>query len=133
MKRLYSTAIFLLAALIVFAIAGPKVASIDIGDGEAAPGETISMTVKFSGKATKIKSVEMITREFPYDAPPMIFKPTNDKKKEWTTTLSVPMEAPPGTYHLELKVLLESGDQVITEETKDQAYGKAGLSVVKIK
>jgi len=133
MKKLYTTFFMLLIAVLAFAVADPKVASIDVGDGEASPGETITMTVKFSGKASKIKSVEMITREFPYDAPPIIFKATNGKKKEWATKLVVPMETPPGTYHLELKVVMENGDQLVVEDTKSQAYGKAGLSVVNVK
>ena len=132
MKRTI-TSIFTLLFIVAVALAGdPKVKSIESDNPEAKPGETVTMTITFKGKASSIKSVEMIVREFPYDAPPIIFRAADSKKKVWTNSLPIPPEAPPGKYHLELKVVMESGDQVISDDHKDQSYGKSGLLEVTI-
>ena len=119
--------------MVLVAFAGdPKVKSIEASSETVKPGETLEMQVTFKGKATSIKNVEMITREFPYDAPPIIFSPEGDNKKVWKISFPIPYEAPPGKYHLELKVTLEDGSVIVSGDTEDQAYGKSGLMVITV-
>ena len=108
------------------------VSSIDAGDKVARGGETVELKTMFEGKVDDIQKVEMIVREFPYDAPPIIFEPVDENDEAWSNKLAIPYQTPPGTYHLELKVTLKDGTQLITEGNEDNAYGKAGVVAVKV-
>ncbi len=118
--------------LLIFA-GGPKVKSISASSTELSPGQTATITVQLKGKARDVKSMEFIVREFPYDVPPYVLKSVDEKKnRKWEAQIPVPYEAPVGTFHLELKVKMADGSELVSEETSGNSYGKAGTLVVSV-
>jgi len=100
----------------------------------AAPGDDVSVTVEFGGKAKNIEKVVMIPREYAYEIDqPFPLQKVEDGKNVWVLKGQVPWEAPSGPVALEIKAVDKKGNEVVIEEFKDQIHGKAGLIEFEVK
>ena len=133
MRKLF--AVLLVVMLVApTAFAKVKLVKAVIEPAAASGGETVKITVEFSGKAKKISQVMMIPREFAYDIDqPYQLQKDASGKNIWTLEGPVPYEAPSGALNLEIKALDKNGDEIVIKKFKDQENGKAGLIKFEIK
>lgn len=91
----------------------------------AAPGDTIKITVEFSGAVKDIKEVSFIVREYPYDYPRQYLKSvTEGKKNIWMLLGPVPWEAPYETFHLDITAKDKDGKEIVTKGLEQQSTGR---------
>lgn len=118
------------ALLLVVTMAEAKVTLVKavIEPAAAAAGDEVSVMVEFGGKTKNIESVVMIPREYAYEIDaPFPLQKSEDNENVWVLKGQVPWEAPSGPVNLEIKAVDKKGKDVVVEEYKDQAHGKAGL------
>ncbi len=134
MKRMmFVSVLVLLTALSAFA-KQPTVVDAKIDPAVAAPGAKVVITVEFTGKTADVESVEVLVKEYPYDAPEMILQPKEGSEKNvWELVGQVPYEAPLEKLTLEVKALDKDGEQIVTEACKDQYWGKAAKLIFEVK
>ncbi|MGK7397849.1 MAG: hypothetical protein ACNS62_24970 [Candidatus Cyclobacteriaceae bacterium M3_2C_046] len=121
---------FLWLFLVATAFAGPpEVKKVNISKTELKPGDEIQMTIEFT--EPDVASVELLSREYYYDAPPMKLQQT-DNKNVWAFMTNVPYDAPAGTHHLEIKAMDQDGNEIVGEQCEGCQYGKTGVVQIKI-
>jgi hypothetical protein len=127
MKKIWG--IFFISALCTVTAFGQKnnieVKSFKIDPNPVKLGNTITATVEFTGKQKKLKSVELYSREYGYDAPQMRLIPDKNKKLNiWTFEFQIPYEIPAGTYTMELKAVTKKDVQIESKTCNNCVYGK---------
>jgi len=102
MKKLLMLA-FLPAFTLMCASGGkPILKSASIEPTVVRHGDSLRVTVEFTGAREDIKEVSFIVREYPYDSPRRYLKPDpNTKKNIWVLEDVLPYEAPVQSYHLD--------------------------------
>lgn len=113
--------------------AEPEIKEIKLDKEEYKPGEEISISIEFTGKATEIQSVELFSREYRYDAPKMMMQHLGDGKNIWALKADLPYDAPLGTYNIEIKALNKNGKEIVSDECENCSYGKTGVFQFKVK
>ena len=104
----------------------PKLVEAKITPEKAAIGDKVKLTVEFTGKKTDLKQVYLTVREYPYDGPTIVLKPTEGKKNIWIAEESVPYDAPAETFNLDINAIDKKGKEIVTEGFEDNHTGKAG-------
>lgn len=137
MKKLLIIALLILCIPIVVLSKQPTLKSSKIEPAVAAPGDTVKITVEFTGSAKKLKEVSFIVREYPYDYPRTYFQPVKESKKNvWVLVGPVPYdayEASGETLHLDLKAIDKDGKEIVTKGHEEQTTGKTGTIEFKVK
>jgi hypothetical protein len=94
------------------------------------PGKKTKLFVIFKGPKNKVSEVIATVRE----APGFNF-PLNDKGEDgdekagdnvWSREVTVPLEAPADTYHLEILANDKDGNEIITPGLEEQQFGRSG-------
>ena len=100
----------------------------------AAPGDSIYLSIQFTGKPSDIKKVYLTVREYPYDFPMIKLLPKEKSDLNlWADGLLIPYEADPGEYHLDINAFLDSGEEIITEGFENNSTGKTGTIILNVK
>lgn len=111
-----------------------KLVSAVIEPEAAEIGDEVTATVEFSGKAKNISQVLIIPREYAYEIEaPFPLQKDESGKNVWSLTVNVPYEAMSGKVNLEIKAIDSEGKEIVIDEYKEQAHGKAGLIEFEIK
>lgn len=128
-------ALFALTLLAVFTIiaAEPGLKEVKIDKEVYKPGESVSVSIEFTGKATEIQSVELFSREYRYDAPKMMMQLLGDGKNIWVLKADLPYDAPLGTYHVEIKALDKDGKEIVSNDCANCTFGKTGVFKFEVK
>ena len=134
MKKLFIIAVLILCVPLIVSAGQPKLKSATIEPELAATGDTVNITVEFTGKAKNVKEVSFIVREYPYDYPRTYL--TLDKKSKkniWKLVGPVPWDAYAQSYHLDLRALDKKGKEIVTEGMEKQSTGRTGTIEFKVK
>jgi len=134
MKKLFIIAVLILCVPLIVSAKQPKLKSATIKPEVAATGDTVKITVEFTGKAKNIKEVSFIVREYPYDYPRTYL--THDKKSKkniWILEGPVPWDAYAQSYHLDLRALDKKGKEIVSEGLEKQSTGRTGTIELKVK
>ncbi|HPG41738.1 MAG TPA: hypothetical protein PLP19_20790 [bacterium] len=126
-KILVVLSLFLLIATTVFA-KQPKFKEATMIPQAAAPGDSVTLTVEFTGKIKEISKVFLTVREHPYDAPQFILQPDKSQKKKniWMLKTIVPWDAPSESVNLDITAIDKKGKEIVSKGLENQATGKAG-------
>ncbi len=101
----------------------------------AAPGDSVTVTVEFTGKHKDIHKVFLTVREHPYDAPQFSLLPDKSQKKKniWMLKTIVPWDAPSECVNLDITAIDKKGKEIISKGLESQTTGKAGSVTFEIK
>ena len=108
----------------------PEIENINVSKNEFSPGDSITVTIEFSGEPTDISSVELFSREYYYDAPELKMQQLEDKNV-WILKGNVPYDTPSGTHHLEIQALNKEGEEIV-DQCSECEYGKTGVVEIKV-
>jgi len=134
MKKLFIVAVLIFCLPLVVAAKQPKLKSATIEPKVTATGDTVKITVEFTGKVKDVKEVSFIVREYPYDYPRTYLTPLKDKKKNiWVLEGPVPWDAYAQTYHLDLRALDKKGKEIVSKGCEKQTTGRTGTIEFKVK
>ncbi len=134
MKRVWIAAFVILTMVSLGVAKQPKLIKATIEPAVASVGDTVKVTVEFSGKASDIREVSFLPREYAYEVSPYYMtKAEKTKKNVWVLIGPIPYEAEPGIYHLEISAYDKNGKEIITPKYKDQEFGRTGLIKLEIK
>lgn len=138
MKKVLSVSVVALFALVFMNCTNKSLAVLDAyaEPQPASAGEMVSLLVKLDGPIENVDYVQMTVREFP----DMVSRLRNDGRggdetagdNVWTLSTEVPIDAPAGTYHVDVSVFNVNGDELVTEELADQWTGKSASISLKI-
>ena len=134
MKKLFALVLvlFLMGSL---AYAGqPKLKEAKIEPSVASTGDSVKITVEFTGKKKDIKSVTLLVREYPYEGPRIELQPDPESKKNvWVATGVVPWDAPAETFHLDISAIDKNGKEIVTKGFENITTGRTGTIIFKVK
>ena len=134
MKKLSLIVLVAMSLPFVLSAKQPELKTATIVPTEAATGDTVKITVEFTGKATDIKEVSFIVREYPYDYPRTYLTLDKASKKNiWMLQGPVPWDAYAQSYHLDLRALDKDGKEIITKGFERQSTGRTGSIEFKVK
>jgi len=134
MRSILIIAAVLSLALLISCSSQPQLMKASIEPELAAPGAEASVSVEFSGMHADMKQVYLTVREYPYDYPMVELEPDNNSSTNlWSLDLTIPYEAYPGDYHLDINAFLKDGNEIVTEGFEDNSTGKAGTILLKVK
>ncbi len=114
-----------------------KVKQLMVKPSTIAPGEDAIIIIVFKGPADKIATVTATVRENTG-----IFYVLNDdgvdgdekaNDKMWSSALTVPIEAPSATYHLDFSARDEEGNEIIVRSSEALETGLIGTVEVVVK
>ena len=97
---------------------------------------SVKLTVVLKGASDKVSRVTATVRE----APEFSFS-LNDKGKYgdekagdniWSYAITVPYEADPGDYHLDISVRDKEGQELVVEGNEKRSTGKSGTVIVTV-
>ena len=129
MKKLFLITFFL--GFTTFTMGNnPEIKDISLSKETYSPGDSITISVEFTGDASAVSSVELFSREYYYDAPELKMQQMEDKNV-WLLKGNVPYDTPPGTHHLEIKALNKNGKEIV-DQCNECSYGKTGVIELKI-
>ena len=112
----------------------PKLKSAKVEPSMAARGDSLLLTVEFTGKTKDLKEVSLIVREYPHDFPRRYLQPIKKSKKNlWTLIEVVPYDAPAMSFHLDLTALDKNGKEIVTEGFEEQTSGRTGTIEFEVK
>jgi len=133
-KVLVVLSLLLLIATTVFA-KQPKLKEATMIPQVAAPGDSVTVTVEFTGKHRDIQKVFLTVREHPYDAPQFSLLPDKSQKKNntWILKTIVPWDAPSESVNLDITAIDKKGKEIVTKGLENQTTGKAGSVAFEIK
>ena len=134
MKKLFFIAVLIMFIPLVVSAKQPKLKSATIEPKVAATGDTVTITVEFTGKAKSIKEVSFIVREYPYDYPRTWL--THDKKEKkniWKLVGPIPWDAYAQSYHLDIRALDKKGKEIVTKGLEKQSTGRTASIEFKVK
>lgn len=136
MKNLIALLALVLCAF-TFAPPKIKVVEVSVSPSEMGIGDKALFSVKLKAPDDAVQSVTVITSEAPDYRFYLNDNGENGDAKAgdgtWSFEVTVPGEAQPGPYVLEVKVLDKEGNQVVADGHENQIYGKAGKVTVRIK
>ena len=133
MKKTAILALVSLIALSSQATAGqPEFVEATITPDVAAIGDTVSVTVEFTGEAEDMEKVYLTVREYPYDGPIIPLRPVGGDKNVWAVEDTVPYDAPAETFNLDITALDKEGKEIVTPGFEDNRYGKAGSVKIEV-
>lgn len=127
-----------LATVALFTLAGqawagqPALVEAKITPETAAIGDTVTVSVEFTGAAADLEKVYLRVREYPYDGPTIYLKPVEGEKNVWTAEETVPYDAPAEVFNLDITAVDSEGKELITEGFEGNYYGKAGSVQVEV-
>jgi hypothetical protein len=132
MKFVSSLLAFLLVMTVSMAAAQTELKSAQIQPAVAAPGDSVSVQVDFSGAPESVKSVTILVREYPSDAPRFQLKQEKEKSL-WTLKTRVPWDAPVQRYHLDIGAIDSNDNEIITSGYENNETGKTGSLLFEVK
>ncbi len=134
MKKLIIIAVLILCIPLVVSAKQPKLKSATIEPKIAATGDTVKITVGFTGKVKDIEELSFIVREYPDDYPrTYLAHDKKCKKNIWLLQGPVPWDAYAQAYHLDLKAIDKKGKEIITKGFEKQTTGHTGTIEFKVK
>jgi hypothetical protein len=118
---------FLLLTVCLALAEQPKVVQTTISPQKASVGNSVKVTVEFTGKPSDIQKVYLVVRGYEYDTDPYPLKPAAKTDKNiWSVKEPVPYNAPAETYHLDINAMDKNGDEIVTKGFETNSSGKAG-------
>jgi hypothetical protein len=132
MKNLFALAVIMLFIVSTNHAAQPTVKSYKIEPTVASPGDSVRVQIEFSGIADSVKSVRVIVREYPDDAPRFELKPLN-AQNTWGFATLVPWDAPIQYFHLDIKAVAKNGAEIVSPGFENNYTGKAGTIEFQVK
>lgn len=132
MKKSAVLTVLLLMFTLSLAFAKVELKSAQIKPTSAAPGDTVCVRVEFTGEPDAVKSVVIMVREYPYDAPKFRLKKTADQSV-WTLKTVVPWDSPVQSFHLDIGAIDKNDIEVITSGFENNETGKAGSLTFEVK
>ncbi|MBN2091814.1 hypothetical protein JW964_19520 [candidate division KSB1 bacterium] len=135
MKKVIIMTLLMLAVLVQLIFAEqPKLKEAAVKPNEAAIGDTIKVTVEFTGVRKDIREVYLTVREYQYDYPRIpLAADTTCKKNIWAMKGPIPNEAPPELFHLDITAIDKEGKEIVTKGFEQSYTGKAGTIELKVK
>jgi len=135
-KMMRNLVLSILVLLLIVTVVQAKVKLVEakIDPAAAGPGETVNVTVEFSGKAKNVSKVLMVPREYAYEIDqPFYLQADSSGANIWRLEGPVPYEAPMGEVNLEIKAYDAKDNEIVIKEFEEQTHGKAGLIKFEIK
>lgn len=132
MKRSTAVSIMLFSIAVIAYAGQPKIKKTILEPEEAAAGDSIRLTIQFTGKHEDLKEVYLTVREYPYEYSKILLQPVEGKKNTWVVEETIPYEAPTGTYHLDVNAIDKDGNEIIEKGFENNSTGKAGTVILKI-
>jgi hypothetical protein len=133
MNKLFGIASLLAMLLGVAGAAQPVLLTTKIQPVVAAPGDTVSMQIEFSGKADEIRDVIVTVREYPNDAPKFQLKPlSKDGKNIWLHKTIVPWDAPTQDFHLDICATDKNGKEIVSKGCEENYAGRTGTITFRV-
>ncbi len=139
MKKLSIVPILSLLMLVFFLGCATELSikSMTAEPSTSSPGDSVKCYVVLNQPTEKVKSVVGTVREYPS----YIFAFNNngengdDKAGDniWTTQYTVPWEAPSEEYHLDIDVLDNEGNRIISKEVEGETLDRSGTILVVVK
>jgi hypothetical protein len=134
MRSILFIAALLSLALLISCSSQPQLMKASVEPEMAAPGASANVSIEFSGTHADMKQVYLTVREYPYDFPMVELYPDNSSTSNlWTLDMTIPYEAYPGEYHLDINAFLKDGGEIVSEGFEDNSTGKAGTIILKVK
>ena len=133
MKKVIVLSVIVLFTLFTSFAADPEIKEIKLDKTTYKPGESVSVSIEFTGKPTEIQSVQLFSREYRYDAPKMMMQLLGDGKNVWVFKAELPYDAPYGTYNVEVNALNKNGEEIVSADCENCTYGKTGTFKFEVK
>jgi hypothetical protein len=134
MRKVFLISIMASLCIFISCASQPKLVETMIEPELAAPGDSIYLSIKFTGMHTDMKEVYLTVREYPDDFPMIKLLPKEKSDLNlWTNELVIPYDAYPGEYHLDINAFKNGGEEIITEGFENNSTGKTGTIIVKVK
>lgn len=128
--------VLILSGLFIFSIqatAGqPELVKAKISPEVAAIGDTVTVSVEFSGEANDMEKVFLKVREYPYEGPTIMLHPVEGEKNVWTAEETVPYDAPAETFNLDITAMDSEGMEIVTQGFESNRFGKAGSVMIEV-
>ncbi len=133
MKNLLLITLALLVAT-SFVFAGqPTVVEATIDPATASAGDSVKISVEFTGKKADVKKVFLTVREYPDEAPTFYLKACEKSDKNvWGSAQRVPWDAPAEKFHLDVTAIDKDGKEIVTKGYENNYTGKAGSVTLKV-
>ncbi len=113
--------------------AQPVLLTTKIQPAVAAPGDTVSILIEFTGKAEQIRDVIVTVREYPNDAPRFQLKANSkDGKNIWRHKTVVPWDAPSQEFHLDISATDKDGKEIVSKGFEDNYTGRTGTIAFRV-
>ena len=134
MRKILLTSLMASLCIFVSCASQPKLVETMIEPEFVSPGDSIYLSIQFTGKQSEMKEVYLTVREYPYDFPMIKLLPKeNSDMNLWADDLVIPYDAYPGEYHLDINAFTNSGEEIVTEGFEDNSTGQTGTIIVKVK
>lgn len=111
--------------------AQPELKEAKIDPAVATVGDSVTVSVEFTGTSKDLKEVYLTVREEPYEYPRIPLK--NTEKNIWSMSQEIPYDAYSGTFHLDINAIDKNGKEIVTKGFEKSTTGKAGTIELKIK
>ena len=127
MKNLLIVAFTLLLIVSAGICKQPQLKSATLEPTKASPGDSLTLTVEFSGKKADVKSVTVLVREYPEEGPRITLKACEKSKKNvWSYTGRIPYDAPSEIFHLDISAIDKDGKEIVTKGCENHYTGRTG-------
>jgi len=132
MKKILGPALFILLIVVTMVSAQVELKSAQIEPAVAAPGDSVSVRVEFTGGPEEVKSVTVLVREYPYEGPRFTLKQTPGQSI-WSLKTVVPWDAPIQTFHLDFGAIDKNDTEIVTSGYENNETGKTGSLTFEVK
>jgi hypothetical protein len=127
---LFSTTVFFVSLLIAGCSGKLYVAEMTANPSPASAGDEVVSYIKLNKASDNIKTVKGTVREYPQ----VTVKYRNDGQGAdekagdniWSKKTTVPYNAPPQEFHLDITIIDEEGQIIATKEAKGEKVEKSG-------
>ncbi|MBN1998738.1 hypothetical protein JW935_14360 [candidate division KSB1 bacterium] len=90
-------------------------------------GDTVRVSILFSGTVNDLKEVYLTVREYTEEYPWIPLEPdTTSAENFWSETGIIPDDASGLSFHLDINAVDKDGEEIVTQGFEDSATGKAG-------
>jgi hypothetical protein len=137
MKKVFFFSILLIVTLVLGCTSQIAVKQAVSEPNPVTAGEDAKFSVLMKGSKDKVTSVIIIVREYPEFTFSLYDNGENGDEMAgdniWSFKYTIPNDAPPDLYHLDICVKDKNGNEIITKGFENQSFGRSGTIELTVK